>query len=264
MEKKKIILTYGTFDMYHFGHRRVIENSKEDNSILYVGIATDEYVDRKEKKSLLTFEMRRALVGADKLVDLTFAENSLDQWTYDFIKYSADKIRISEEHIKTIKANGKLDDLNIEYFPRTPNISTTSIKDELFNKKVVLTYGTFDLLHKGHINILREAKKLGDILIVGVSTDEFNSLKGKASHETFSERINNVYNNEFVDYVIPEMSWEQKERDIKELFVNILTMGSDWEGKFNELSSDKVSIVILNRTEGISSTLLREELKRKN
>lgn len=259
MKKKRIILTYGTFDMYHKGHRNVIKSSKEANSLLYVGVATDEYVKLKGKDSLLTYEMRKALIEADELVDFVFPESNLDQWKEDYEKYDAKKIRISSEHFNTIKLNKNLNDLNIEYFPRTPEVSTTNIKKQLKEKKVVLTYGTYDLLHHGHINIFREAKKLGDVLIVGVSTDDFNKLKGKKSQESFSTRINNVLKNEFVDYVIPEMNWNQKITDIKNLSVNTIVMGGDWKGKFDHLSNEGVEINIIDRTEGISSTILRKK-----
>lgn len=260
MKKKKIILTYGTFDMYHKGHRNVIKSSKESNSLLYVGVATDEYVKLKGKDSLLTYEMRSALIASDELVDFVFPESNLDQWKEDYKKYDAKKIRISSEHIDIIKSNNNLNNLNIEYFPRTPEVSTTEIKKRLKEKRVVLTYGTFDLLHHGHINIFKEAKKLGDVLIVGVSTDDFNKLKGKKSHESFSTRIDNVLKNDYVDYVIPEMNWDQKKSDIKRLSVNTLVMGGDWEGKFDHLSKEGIEVNIFDRTKGISSTLLRKKL----
>ncbi len=259
----KVILTYGTFDMYHEGHRKVIENSKKEGYKLFVGVASDEYVKRKGKSALLSYEMRKKLLEADPLVDFVFPEESLNQWKVDYEKFGAEVIRISEEHEEEISSYKELSDLNIAYFPRTPNVSTSNIKELLRHKNVVITYGTYDLLHHGHLNIFESAKALGDILIVGVSTDEFNSSKGKEAHESFSERINHVWNNSHVDYVIPELSWAQKEKDIKYLNVNTFTMGSDWQGKFDELLSTGVKIKILDRTEGISSTKLRKELKGK-
>lgn len=127
-------------------------------------------------------------------------------------------------------------------------------------KKIVLTYGTFDLLHHGHENILREAKSHGDVLIVGLSTDSFNLLKGKSSLDSYEIRKMNLLNTGLVDQVIPEENWEQKENDILKYDVDVFVMGSDWKGKFDYLN-EFCEVVYPNRTEGISSTMLREKLK---
>lgn len=127
--------------------------------------------------------------------------------------------------------------------------------------KVVITYGTFDLLHVGHVRLLRRLKALGDTLIVGVSTDAFNAQKGKASIYPFEERREIIKSISFVDKVIPEETWDQKASDVKEYDVDILAMGDDWAGKFDTLSSD-VEIVYLPRTEGISTTDIRTVISR--
>ncbi len=101
--------------------------------------------------------------------------------------------------------------------------------------KKVLTYGTFDLFHRGHLNLLRRAKNFGDYLIVGVSTDEFNRIKGKKTLISFEERMEIVKSIRYVDEVIPEESWEQKERDIKKFDIETFVMGSDWKGEFDYL-----------------------------
>ena len=123
----------------------------------------------------------------------------------------------------------------------------------------VITYGTFDLLHYGHIEILRRAKELanGGKLIVGVSTDDFNSLKGKKSHMSFEKRSELVSAIRYVDEVIPEENWTQKEEDIKKYDVHTFVMGNDWEGKFDELKS-LCEVHYLTRTPSISSTALRK------
>lgn len=128
-------------------------------------------------------------------------------------------------------------------------------------KKVVLTYGTFDLFHKGHVNILRRAKEVGDTLIVAVSTDEFNSLKGKKSYFSYEERKIIVESIKYVDKVIPEENWEQKVVDIKKYDVDVLVMGDDWKDsdKFNYLE-DYVELKYLPRTEGISTSKIKQEL----
>lgn len=129
--------------------------------------------------------------------------------------------------------------------------------------KRVITYGTFDLLHRGHINILRRAKELGDYLIVAISTDEFNAIKGKKAYYTYEERKAIVEAIRYVDLVIPETSWEQKIDDIKKYNVDIFVMGSDWEGKFDYLR-DYCEVVYLPRTEGISTTKIKEDLNNAN
>ena len=122
--------------------------------------------------------------------------------------------------------------------------------------KTVLTYGTYDLLHVGHINILKRAKELGDFLIVGLSTDEFNALKGKTSFYTYEQRKSVLEAVKYVDLVIPERSWEQKTDDVKKYNVDIFVMGDDWEGKFDFLR-DYCEIKILPRTPDVSSTKAR-------
>lgn len=125
--------------------------------------------------------------------------------------------------------------------------------------KKVITYGTFDLLHYGHINLLRRAKELGDYLIVGVSTDEFNSLKGKQSCFSFEGRVRLVEAITYVDEVIPETCWEQKVNDIKEKGVDVFVMGDDWKGKFDDLPCE---VVYLPRTPYISSSLIKQEVEK--
>ena len=120
----------------------------------------------------------------------------------------------------------------------------------------VITYGTFDLFHIGHLNLLRRAKDLGDRLVVGVSTDEFNALKGKRSVVPFAHRSDIVRSIRFVDEVVGERAWEQKEVDIKVLGVDVFTMGDDWYGKFDFLKP-LVEVVYLPRTDGVSSTQLK-------
>jgi len=124
----------------------------------------------------------------------------------------------------------------------------------------VITYGTFDLLHYGHINLLRRAKELGNYLIVGLSTDEFNLLKGKKSYFSFEERKMMLEAIRYVDLVIPETCWEQKVEDIKKYNVDIFVMGDDWKGKFDYLSQF-CKVIYLPRTPEISTTKIKYDLK---
>ncbi len=127
--------------------------------------------------------------------------------------------------------------------------------------KRVLTYGTFDLLHYGHINLLKRAKALGDYLVVAVSTDDFNELKGKKAYHNYETRKMMLEAVRYVDLVIPEENWEQKIDDVKKYAIDIVVMGSDWAGsdRFDYLK-DYCEVVYLPRTEGISTTQIKEEL----
>ncbi len=128
--------------------------------------------------------------------------------------------------------------------------------------KRILTYGTFDLLHYGHINLLKRAKALGDYLVVAVSTDDFNEIKGKKAYHNYETRKMMLEAVRYVDLVIPEENWEQKIDDVKKYDIDIVVMGSDWAGsdRFDYLK-DYCEVVYLPRTEGVSTTQIKEELK---
>ena len=127
--------------------------------------------------------------------------------------------------------------------------------------KKVITYGTFDLLHYGHINLLRRAKSLGDYLIVALSTDEFNqNQKNKKCYFSYEQRKQLLESIRYVDLVIPEENWEQKISDVKEFKVDTFVIGNDWEGKFDYLK-EYCEVVYLTRTPEISTTQIKAELK---
>lgn len=126
--------------------------------------------------------------------------------------------------------------------------------------KRVITYGTFDLLHYGHINLLRRAKALGDYLIVALSTDEFNlNAKNKVCYFSYEERKSLLEAIRYVDLVIPEENWEQKTTDVSLYQVDTFVMGDDWTGKFDFLK-DQCQVVYLPRTPEISTTKIKKEL----
>ena len=127
--------------------------------------------------------------------------------------------------------------------------------------KRVITYGTFDLLHYGHIALLKRAKELGDYLIVALSTDEFNSVeKNKHCYFSYEQRKSLLEAIRYVDLVIPEESWEQKKTDVHEYHIDTFVIGDDWEGKFDFLKEEGVEVVYLTRTPEISSTQIKRDM----
>ncbi|RRG04293.1 MAG: glycerol-3-phosphate cytidylyltransferase [Lactobacillus sp.] len=125
--------------------------------------------------------------------------------------------------------------------------------------KTVLTYGTFDLLHWGHIRLLERASKLGDKLIVGLSTDEFNAVKHKEAYHSYEHRKYILEAIRYVDLVIPENDWDQKITDVKKYHVDTFVMGDDWKGQFDFLK-DYCEVIYLPRTNGISTTKIKDDL----
>jgi glycerol-3-phosphate cytidylyltransferase len=125
--------------------------------------------------------------------------------------------------------------------------------------KKVITYGTFDLLHWGHINLLKRAKQLGDHLTVAISSDEFNALKNKKSYHSFENRKMILESIRYVDEVIAEDNWEQKISDVVDNDIHVFVMGDDWKGKFDFLQ-DYCEVVYLPRTIGISTTKIKKDL----
>jgi glycerol-3-phosphate cytidylyltransferase len=128
----------------------------------------------------------------------------------------------------------------------------------LYMKKVI-TYGTYDLLHRGHINLLRRARALGDHLIVALSTDAFNAVKGKQVYYPFEERKLVLEAVRYVDEVISEKYWEQKINDVLHYKIDVFVMGDDWQGKFDFLKP-YCEVIYLPRTEGISTSQIKLDL----
>ncbi|AXP80586.1 Glycerol-3-phosphate cytidylyltransferase [Mariniflexile rhizosphaerae] len=185
-----------------------------------------------------------------------------------FYKSGSKRNKVVLEGLKTIKLTNSL--LSSETKKRLPLFSKLESFfankesnfdihfDSLVDKKMktVLTYGTFDLLHYGHIEILRRAKELGDRLVVGISTDEFNKIKGKECQIPYEKRKEFLEAVHYVDLVIPESEWEQKIEDIKNNEIDIFVMGDDWKGKFDNLK-EYCEVIYLPRTVGISTTKLK-------
>lgn len=129
--------------------------------------------------------------------------------------------------------------------------------------KRVITYGTYDLLHYGHIELLRRAKALGDYLVVVLSSDEFNAGKGKKAYFSYDERRRMLEAIRYVDLVVPEYTWEQKVDDVKKYDIDIFVMGDDWKGKFDEQLAGLCEVVYLPRTPEISTTQIKNDMQNK-
>ncbi|CAM3029275.1 glycerol-3-phosphate cytidylyltransferase [Actinomyces slackii] len=127
--------------------------------------------------------------------------------------------------------------------------------------KRVITYGTFDLLHYGHIELLRRAKSLGDYLVVALSTDEFNAIKGKTSSFTYEQRKAMLEAIRYVDLVVPEETWGQKSTDVDTYDIDVFVMGDDWLNTFNDQLEGLCEVVYLPRTPEIDSTQIKAGLK---
>ena len=127
--------------------------------------------------------------------------------------------------------------------------------------KRVITYGTYDLLHYGHIELLRRAKALGDYLVVVLSSDEFNAGKGKKAYFSYEERKAMLEAIRYVDLVVPELTWDQKPEDVRKYDIDVFVMGDDWTGRFDEQLSGLCKVVYLPRTPKISTTQIKNDMQ---
>lgn len=127
--------------------------------------------------------------------------------------------------------------------------------------KRVITYGTYDLLHYGHIELLRRAKALGDYLVVVLSSDEFNAGKGKKAYFSYEKRRAMLEAIRYVDLVVPEYTWEQKVDDVKKYDIDVFVMGDDWKGKFDEQLAGLCEVVYLERTPEVSTTQIKSDMQ---
>jgi glycerol-3-phosphate cytidylyltransferase len=144
-----------------------------------------------------------------------------------------------------------------------PGVSRIALRrpvEPLDRSRTAITYGTYDLFHIGHVNLFRRIKDHYDVLVVAVSTDEFNEVKGKRSAMPFDDRVEMVRSCRYVDVVIPESTWDQKRDDIRRCGADALVMGSDWSGHFDSLR-DVCDVVYLPRTEGVSSSELKSVIR---
>ncbi len=258
----------GSFDMFHIGHLNLLRRAKEQCDYLVVGVLSDECIVRYKKKApIISLEDRLEIIRACKYVDevdITTKEllNKVSAWH----KYHFDAMFTGDDH----KTDGwaweepELNKLGAElvFFPYTKHVSSTQLRGILKNgdnsqMRKVITYGTFDLLHDGHRRLLERAKALGDYLIVGVTTEQYDVQRGKLNVvDSLMKRIDNVRSLGIADEVIIEEQEGQKIADIQKYGINVFTVGSDWKGKFDYLK-EYCEVVYLERTKHVSSTKLR-------
>ena len=182
---------------------------------------------------------------------------------YQILKQHLELTEYTEENLSHYKSLviSKLEDKisnKLFLYDLSNIIAETDLKFKEYN--TIITYGTFDLFHVGHLKLLERISKMCNNLIVAVSTDEFNALKGKKCVIPFEQRAAIVAGCKYVTKVIPETSWEQKENDIKKYNVDAFVMGEDWKGKFDFLK-EKCEVIYLPRTPDISTTKLKSTLK---
>lgn len=274
MTKKEEVKRYkkgyisGSFDMFHIGHLNLLKRAKERCDYLVVGVLTDECIVRYKKKApIITLEDRLEIIRSCKYVDeVDVTTNDLLNKINAWHKYHFDAMFTGDDH----KDDGwaweepELNKLGAElvFFPYTKHVSSTQLRglrennDCLLMRKVI-TYGTFDLLHDGHKRLLERAKVLGDYLIVGVTTEQYDLQRGKLNVvDSLMKRIDNVRSLGIADEVIIEEQEGQKIADIQKYGINVFTVGSDWKGKFDYLK-EYCEVVYLERTKHVSSTELR-------
>ncbi len=282
----------GSFDMFHIGHLNLIRRAKERCDHLVVGVLADECIAKGKKKwPVIPLRERMEIVGALKYVDeLDVTTEPLLNKVAAWEKYRFDAMFSGDDHLhdgwaweeEDLKARGAV----LVFFPYTKEVSTTLLRELTLPPKAsaveslpalaghspgadrlkrigavrkVITYGTWDLFHEGHRRLLERAKALGDYLIVGVTTEQYDLQRGKMNVvDPLMRRIDNVRGCGFADEVIIEEHAGQKISDVQKYEVDVFTVGSDWLGKFDHLK-EYCQVVYLDRTKSISSTNLREE-----
>lgn len=210
------------------------------------------------KKVGMVVEGINAIPAVIKLMKRYMVNMPIVEAVNNVINYGADP----KQTVKELMSRDKKDELSKSVFDI--NFENSIIKNSRgIGMKRVITYGTFDMLHYGHINLLKRAKALGDYLIVCLSTDEFNwNSKNKKCYFTYEQRKALLESIRYVDLVIPEENWEQKKTDVHEYHIDTFVIGDDWKGKFDFLKDEGVEVVYLPRTPEISTTKIKNDLNR--
>jgi len=256
----------GTFDMFHVGHLNLLRRAKEHCDRLIVGVLSDECIIKGKKKApIISLEDRLEIIRSCKYVDeIDVTTEPLLNKVHAWNKYHFDAMFTGDDH----KSDGwaweepELNKLGAElvFFPYTQRVSSSKLRGILEgngNLKKVITYGTFDLFHDGHRRLLERSRELGDYLIVGVTTEQYDIQRGKLNVvDSLMKRIDNVRKFGIADEVIIEEQEGQKITDIQKYGISIFTIGSDWRGKFDYLK-EYCEVVYLDRTKRISSSKLR-------
>lgn len=286
LNKAKIkTIVYSTFasDFLHYGHLKLLQQSNELGDLHITGILTDEAIESYKEKPLTNIKERKSIISSLNCVDMTITQNSFDP-TENLMKIYEDfkhpKIILilgsnwkkvpGAEFIKKIKGEviqlpfyEKLSEQNIvQKFIKIFKPLQKNTKKE----KIVYTAGTWDLFHVGHLNIIRQSRKLGDKLIVGVSTDELvKSYKNNYPTIPYEHRVNVLASCKYVDEIVKQEKLLDIEQ-MKKLKINVLTIGTDWKDKYLEgldwaKKQPNMKVVFIDYTKDVSSTKIKQEIK---
>lgn len=230
------------------------QNSRNNQCGTFIGKGYS--VTESIEKVGMVVEGINALDAADLLSTRYHVELPIIRAVYDVVKFGLDpKVSVQRLFQRRSKSEIPFSILELVH-------ENMEVKNKRGVKmKRVITYGTFDLLHYGHINLLRRAKALGDYLIVALSTDEFVKLqKHKDCYFSYAERKSLLEAMRYVDLVIPEESWDQKKEDCQQYHIDVFVMGDDWKGQFDYLRDQGIEVIYLPRTPEISTTRIKEDL----
>lgn len=230
------------------------QNSRNNQCGTYIGQGYE--VNEAIKKVGMVVEGMNALDAADLLSARYHVELPIIRAVYDVVKFGLEP-QLSVQRLFQRKSKSEIPFSILELVHENREMKN----QRGVKMKRVITYGTFDLLHYGHINLLRRAKALGDYLIVALSTDEFVKLqKHKECYFSYAERKSLLEAMRYVDLVIPEENWDQKKEDCQQYHIDVFVMGDDWEGQFDYLRDQGVEVVYLPRTPEISTSRIKKDL----
>lgn len=248
-EKINTVLVFLIFNKKINRDIRVLKKIRKTCKSLIVGLAPDEFIRSKSLTSKIKENERLILLKKKNIADEVFLFNKDEgSWKDDYKRYNGSKVIVDFSLVNNL-VNLKKE------FPVVDILTYRNIFHSKYSTGIILTYGTFDLLHYGHSIFLERIRKYGDTIIVGVSTDEFNKKKDKVSYESQEKRLSRILEIPFVSHAFLEKNWEQKKDDIEKYNISLVVLGKDWEEKYKGTKN----FIFLKRTRGISSTQLREK-----